>query len=127
MVVERDRDGLPTTPEGWVRDAEEMWRLHRLGGLHGELGADYDADYQNWFLWIEYQSRSRPRGDFTARNALWTARYVPACAVSGRVDIEKLAGLTRWSAPTVRKHLLLLEAVGADFARLKAWPHPLDG
>jgi hypothetical protein len=112
---------FPTTPEGWVEYREMFLAVEREEGMCSpEWG---DPTFDNWRLWVELQSRKSSGG----------ARYVtrdiglllPLHCKDGKPDQDGLAKSCRITARTVKRHLERLSALGADFTRIRDWPHPL--
>jgi hypothetical protein len=111
---------LPSTPEEWVKDAEENVARWRAVGENNP--AWEPPEYDHWRLWVEYQWRQR-RLKHTARNlAMELPHHVDR---DGKLDLTALAAECAVSLKTAQLHLKALAGMGVDFSRLREWPHPL--
>jgi hypothetical protein len=122
--VRAHKPKLPTTPEGWVEQkAAEILEARRTG--RARVNREWlDPAYDNWHLWIEYQSRSLGRRAFPLGLEL-TATLLPTVIdKANTVNVEQLAKETDRSKETVQAHLQKLRDLGADLSRLRSWPHP---
>ena len=108
------------SPEEWVVDLENRVPEWRAGG-HSDW---QNPAFDHWRLWVELQSRKR----LLKNGPRWTANRLPEhIGLDGKPNLTTLANALNASPKTVQRHLGQLTALGADFARLGEWPHPLHG
>jgi HTH domain len=110
----------PTTPEGWVELEAREVAENRAAGADDPMWEQ--PEYDNWRLWVIYQSRQKLMPRRTGYIAMEIPRRIGR---DGMPDAYALATRCAVSVRTVRRHLATLEGMGVDFSRLRKWPHPL--